>query len=409
MVLQEEGESRDSAAAARQAGWQFGIMTCMGLLNAAYQTSRPVIAATILVAAALAVFLCTSPARIWSPHGILAVTVVLFVSLGVSTWSSADAAMLTALGFLVAYVWMGLHQGVRAILLSAPFVLVIDVMALSLAGVPPEQLGAGIVGIPIAVLVALVISTAVTDARRVRAAIRADERWRAAIMATLAHDVRSPLTSIVGVLEIMEDDPRTPDANRALLQGAHRQAERILRLSAGLLEVERVDQGRLTLDRRHLLLADLLDDIAMANPALQLTWDVRPDLTVWADRERLEQILMNLASNAARHGAPPVDVSATSDVSGVSISVRDHGAGVPEQDVQDLFERLSPHGTAPQSVGLGLWIVRLLTEAHGGSVRHEPADPGARFVVRLPAATTTEPPAGLARPSGVTEPLRLGA
>lgn len=172
-------------------------------------------------------------------------------------------------------------------------------------------------------------------------------------MATLAHDVRSPLTSIVGALEIIEDDPRTPAPHRALLQGASRQAARILRLSAGLLEVERVDQGRLTLDSRHLPLADLLADIDTAHPALALGWDVPADLTVWADRERLEQVLVNLVNNAARHGSPPVEVTATSDPSGVSISVRDHGAGVPEQEVPHLFERFSSADTSPQSVGYG--------------------------------------------------------
>jgi signal transduction histidine kinase len=151
-----------------------------------------------------------------------------------------------------------------------------------------------------------------------------------------------------------------------------------------LLEVERVDQGRLTLDRRHLPLADLIADIAKTHPALDLGWDVPPDLTVWADRERLEQVLVNLANNAGRHGSPPVQITATSDASGVSISVRDHGAGVPRQDVRHLFERFSSADTSPQSVGLGLWIVRLLTEAHGGSVSYEPADPGANFVVHLP-------------------------
>jgi len=323
--------------------------------------------------------------------------------LGISTYSSAEMAMLTAVNFLVAYVWMGMYQGLRLILLSAPLVVAINVLSLWLAGMREEQLAGGTVVLPIAVLVALVISTAVSEARSAKAEVRAEERWRAALMATLAHDVRSPLTSIVGVLEIVEDDPRTPDTHRALLQGANRQAARILRLAVGLLDVERVDHGRLTLDRSHLRLADLLADIAMAHPALALEWDVPPDLTVWADRERLEQILVNLANNAARHGSPPLTITTTSDPSGVSISVRDHGAGIPEQDVQHLFERFSAADRSSQSVGLGLWIVRLLTEAHGGSVRYEPADPGAKFVVDLPhASVTTEPPVAQFARSGTT-------
>lgn len=247
-----------------------------------------------------------------------------------------------------------------------------------------------LVVVPVAALVGIVISVVVAEARTARAEIKSEERWRAAIMATLAHDVRSPLTSIIGALEVISDDPDTSDGHRALLGSANRQAERILRLAAGLLEVERVDQGRLTLARHNLVLRDLLEEIAAAQPSLGLIIDVPSGLTVWADRERLEQVLVNLANNTARHGSPPLIISAYSNSRGVSISVRDHGTGVSPDDIPHLFERFSSADRSPQSVGLGLWIVRLLSEAHGGSVRYEPADPGANFVVRLPPATITE-------------------
>lgn len=244
------------------------------------------------------------------------------------------------------------------------------------AGTPEDLAGSGIATVTIATLVAIVISRIVAENNRGRAELQSQERWRAAMVATLAHDVRAPLTSIMGALEILTDDHPSPAESRPLLEGATRQAARILRLAAGLLEVERVDQGHLTLDRRDVPLLDLLQDIAATHHQIPMVIDVPTQLRVWADRERLEQVLVNLINISSHHGAPPLVVSAELSGTGVEISIRDHGPGVPEAEVPHLFERFSSSDHAPQSVGLGLWVVRLLTEAHDGTVRYEYADPG---------------------------------
>jgi len=116
--------------------------------------------------------------------------------------------------------------------------------------------------------------------------------------------------------------------------------------------------------------------------------DVDPDLQVSADPERLDQILVNLISNARRHGRPPIVISASrGDDESVTIQVRDHGDGVAPEVLGKLFERLGVDAEEPGSVGLGMWIVRLLVEAHGGTVAYRPASPGAVFEVCLPAHT----------------------
>jgi signal transduction histidine kinase len=384
MELSSGGDAPGLVSAARQAGWQFAILAAVGVLGVANSPGRPWLVVAVVGFAVIAVALLIAPSQFWGPRRIVLLTLLLFLSLGISTWCAGDRAIVTGPGFVVAFVWMGLHQRIRFILLSLPPAILTYWLALHLADTPGELAGSALIVIPVAALVGVVISSVVAQSRDARAVIRAEERWRAAIMATLAHDVRAPLTSIIGVLEVLGDSPGIPTGHGALIESANRQAARILRLAAGLLEVERVDQGRLTLDRHDLQLADLLKDIATAQPALALVVDVPADLWVWADRERLEQVLVNLANNAARHGSPPLLITATSDPSGVTISVRDHGTGVTDQDVPQLFERFSSADHSPQSVGLGLWIVRLLTEAHGGSVAYEPADPGANFVVHLP-------------------------
>lgn len=411
MQLSVEGEVRDVTSAVRQASWQFAVLAAVGLLDVANHPDRPILTIAVLTFTAIAVSLRCAPARIWGPRTSVALIAVLFVCLGISTWCADERAIVTVPGFILGFVWLGLHQRVRVILLSLPFATLSYWLALTLAGTPRELAGSALVVMPVAALMGVVLANVVADARRAKAEVRSEERWRAAIMATLAHDVRSPLTSIVGALEIIDDDPATTAHHRVLVQGATRQATRILRLATGLLEVERVDQGRLMLDRHDLRLVDLLSDIAVAHPAIDLELDVRSDLSVWADRERLEQILVNLANNAARHGAPPVTISATSDAAGVDISVRDHGDGVPADDVEHLFERFSSADHSPQSVGLGLWIVRLLAEAHGGSVTYAPAHPGADFLVHLPHADGSKDPDDSERPSRseTTDPAHLSS
>jgi signal transduction histidine kinase len=244
--------------------------------------------------------------------------------------------------------------------------------------------------VPIAAVVALLVHDRVESQRRTELLLESRERWRGALMATLAHDVRAPLSSVTGTLEILEDDAALDDRYRPLLAGAMRQTLRVVKLATGILEVERVEHGALVLDRRDVPVADLAEDVRALTQPTSVTVEVDPDLTVDADRDRLEQVLFNLTNNALRHGRPPVVISATRADGGVEIAVEDQGSGVPARDVPALFDRFSSADHSPHSVGLGLWIVRTLVEAHGGSIRYESPRDGARFVVSLPVAASSE-------------------
>jgi signal transduction histidine kinase len=153
-----------------------------------------------------------------------------------------------------------------------------------------------------------------------------------------------------------------------------------------MLEVERAEHGMLRLDLREVSLHRLATDVAILTDHDAVHVDIDATLRACVDAARLEQVLYNLTANALRHGAAPVVLSATAVDGWVELRVRDHGRGVPGAEVDRLFDRFSSADHAPQSVGLGLWIVRLLTEAHGGDVRYEDAEPGATFVVRIPGA-----------------------
>jgi signal transduction histidine kinase len=187
----------------------------------------------------------------------------------------------------------------------------------------------------------------------------------------LAHDLRQPLTAVQGALKLVTSmrDSLDPARRQALLESAHTQTMRLTRLATSLLDVERTEQGKLRLDLRPVDVAAANNDAkAFMSKAEDIRVFVDEDLEVRADPAWLEQILVNLTANALRCGRPPVDISAHREDHTVQIDVRDHGAGVPEHLEGRLFVRLEGDSDHPDSVGLGMWIVRLLVEAHGGTI-----------------------------------------
>lgn len=219
--------------------------------------------------------------------------------------------------------------------------------------------------------------------------LQASEQWRAALMSTLAHDLRSPLTTIQGTVQALEahHDQLSEEQLRSLLGSLHRQADKATRLTADLLDHERASSGRLELDRRAVQLPEAVDGALGGVPEADVVLDVPADLHVDVDPDRFEQVLVNLLSNAVRYGTEPIEVSARPGTDGhVRLAVRDHGPGIPQDTRARLFDHFSRGGSHPDSIGLGLWIVDQLTRAHGGTVAYEDAAPGARFVLTVPGA-----------------------
>jgi signal transduction histidine kinase len=237
---------------------------------------------------------------------------------------------------------------------------------------------------PVAVAVALLIEAQARHLRDDRERLARIEQWRAAMVNTLAHDVRSPLSTVRIVLEEFKDQ-FTGSAGR-MADAALRQAARIGRLAEGLLDLQRIDSsGYLKLDLAehpaHTLVGEILQ---LVNLDVEVTVEVDEDLVVLVDRQRFEQILINLVTNAARYGRPPVVVSLAREGARDRLEVRDHGPGIPDHLRPRLFGQFAVGG--PQGVGLGLWIVRQLAAAHGGTAAAEARDPGVAMVVTFPAA-----------------------
>ena len=210
---------------------------------------------------------------------------------------------------------------------------------------------------------------------------------RSRLVATLAHDVRNPLTTIRGTLNTLARHwTRLDQSTRAEIVGtADHQAERLERLATDLLDLARMEAGRLELHLEETNLRSVVDAaLSFADPDGRYENAVPQGLAVVADPGRVEQVVMNLALNALRYGGPPFVIEAERRDQRVTLRFRDHGPGVGPEDRTTLFEPFRTE-VDRSSVGLGLAIVRALVEAHGGEVAYEPNDPrGAVFVVSFP-------------------------
>lgn len=251
------------------------------------------------------------------------------------------------------------------------------------------RMGIGLLITLVAGLMARDLTTQRSQLRAALAQIRRVDRLRSRLVSTLAHDVRNPLTAIRGSLKTVLSQGERIDAQTRseLLQGADHQAGRLERLAADLLDLARLERGRLELALQEVKLREAVET-ALAFADDQDRYDVRidPDITVRADPGRLEQIVVNLAANALRYGEPPFLAEAGLSNGEVRLSLRDHGPGVPPEEAELLFEPFRSEKSR-ESVGLGLAIVKALSEAHGGTVTYEPNTPkGACFAVRLPVA-----------------------
>lgn len=380
------------------AGRQAAVLLALaGLLAVASLPNQPRQTTPLLIIAAadlsLAALAWVTPWERWGPNGPLVLVLPVMVILGFSTWVFGGFAAGTGPFFVLSFAWLGLHFPARVSFWTAPLALVAYVVPLAVTHQSQQVLSSAVVLLPIAVGVGWIIATQVAHLRAAREQVRAVERWRAALTSALAHDVRSPLTTIRMTLHLLNRSGDDLPAQRrtTMLATAERQTLRIQRLAETLLDADRVDtRGGLRLDRQTVLVQEVARDAVGYLETQDVRIDVGPDLTAYADRARLEQIMVNLVGNALRHGAPPVAVFAERRPDGsVRIEVRDHGPGIPQPRRDRLFTRFGSTGAG--SVGLGLWIARELTRAHGGDLTYHAADPGACFRLTLPAPPLTEP------------------
>jgi signal transduction histidine kinase len=226
------------------------------------------------------------------------------------------------------------------------------------------------------------------------------DRERSDLVATVAHELRSPLTGVKGFVTTLLSkwDRLNDEQKKLMLTTVSSDSERLSRLITELLDVARIDTGRLPLYPRDVPVGRAVDrvveSVGAATTRTILTEHADPDAVVRADADKLAQVLTNLVENAVRHGEGRVRVTTrpiSTPIAGVEVVVDDEGEGIPEEIRARIFTKFWKHGASGGS-GLGMYIVHGLTRAHGGTVEVGDAPGGgARIVVRWPAE---EPVAG---------------
>ncbi|HVK70851.1 MAG TPA: GAF domain-containing sensor histidine kinase [Polyangium sp.] len=226
----------------------------------------------------------------------------------------------------------------------------------------------------------------VVRAREAEAVIeqrKAIERLKDEFVSTVSHELRTPLTSIRGALGLLEGGVlgRLPDDAMELVQIARTNTDRLVRLVNDILDLEKIEAGKLELSPKHVdarrLVSSLVESLSpvAAEAKVELWADVRGEVDLVVDEDRIAQVLTNLMSNALKFSPAEARVELGVEVTAaghVRFDVRDRGPGIAEADLARLFNRFEQldgeHRRTMGGTGLGLAISKAIVEQHGGTI-----------------------------------------
>jgi PAS domain S-box-containing protein len=260
----------------------------------------------------------------------------------------------------------------------------------------------------------------VTDRRMKEEALHAADRQKDEFLGMLAHEIRNPLAPMMYSASILDRRIQDPELRRPL-EVIARQARRMNRIVDDLLDVSRVTQGKISLQRDSIGIADVIAQCAEASrPGMDarrqtfVVEPVDPSLTVNGDAVRLAQVIENLLINAAKYtpDGGTITIGAVAATGGmVEISVRDTGVGISDDMIGRVFDLFAQADRsldrAEGGLGIGLTLVDRLVQMHGGRVAAHSDGPGlgSTFTISLPLVVAAAPAAN-ASPSDVSSPRR---
>lgn len=222
------------------------------------------------------------------------------------------------------------------------------------------------------------------------------------LIGVASHDLGNPLSALKLMLERLRrvEPSGEPQRVREGLATALRHTQRLGQLLHNLLDLSRLSSGKRTLDLSRMDLTELVREVVerhgeqAVEAGCSISLEAERELEGWWDRLRLERVVTNLLSNALKFGrGKPIEVRLEQTNGWARLAVRDHGVGIPLEAQQRIFERFEREksGGRHAGFGLGLYIVRQLVEAHGGTIRVESTPgQGATFTVELPRAPLAE-------------------
>jgi len=238
--------------------------------------------------------------------------------------------------------------------------------------------------------------TSIVVLRDVTSQARLD-RARRDLIANASHEFKTPLFSLAGFLELIDEGNVNADEQREFLQLMRQQVDRLRNLAVSMLDLSRVEAGSIEMQPEDVGLEavarSVLDEFQVQAQAKELTLAVDDGeaVTAWCDEQRLAQVLRALVDNAVKFSpqGSSVRVATRAEASWATIVVSDDGPGIPAAELPHVFERFhrgSEERATTSGAGLGLSIARELTEMMGGGIRADSGGGGASFSVRLPRA-----------------------
>ena len=244
------------------------------------------------------------------------------------------------------------------------------------------------------------------EAELLRAKKSAEEanRAKSSFMAVMSHELRTPLNAISGYLEILQMGIAGPvaDKQREILGRIDRSGRHLLRLINEMLDLARIEAGRVDYDFEDVMLSEVVASVTpliepqVNSKKITLSAQLTPDLIVRADAEKLQQILINLLSNATKFTPEGgrIEINGSGTAHDVLLRVRDSGIGIPKEQLESIFEPfVQVEGTGKhvsQGTGLGLTISRSLARGMGGDLKADSqAGSGSTFILTLPRPSTT--------------------
>ena len=238
------------------------------------------------------------------------------------------------------------------------------------------------------------------ELERLRSVAEEANRAKSSFLAVMSHELRTPLNAIGGYVQLLEMGIHGPvsDAQAEALDRVLRSQQHLLRLINDVLNLARIEAGRVDYDLEPFAVREVVETVLpMVEPQLsarELRYevDVAPELVVFADRDKVQQILLNLLSNATKFTPPNgcVELAASGDDGRfVSVRVRDTGVGIPPERLEHVFEPFVQvdvsHTRRAEGTGLGLAISRDLARGMGGDLQAESeVGVGSTFTLRLP-------------------------
>jgi signal transduction histidine kinase len=230
---------------------------------------------------------------------------------------------------------------------------------------------------------------------RMRLRLAQLERARREFIGNASHELRTPLFSLRGFIELLTDEELDEPTRREFLETMREQVDRLQRLAEDLLDLTRLDAGRMHIERRPVDLAELAEDLyeefraVAVSTAHPLELEEAGKTQALGDEERILRIGRALVENALKH--TPAGSRVSVRAAGAALVVTDDGPGIPPEHRRDVFERFyRVDGARASGSGLGLAIARELAEAMGGTLELESGGGRTTFTLRLPVASSEQ-------------------